>query len=197
MKRLIVSILLIGTAVLLAAPVFAAEVNLNVYPFSWRKMSDGDLWDEVEDQYALGGMVDMGAPGSPLHFVVGLHTGVGAQDFSNPLVNDVLATTSELSFGMTGVWHLKNGTCPFVSGGLSFVHAELEFDVPGGTVKDDDEALGFFVEGGVYWRLSSHFNLGLHGRVLGGTSIEIFGADGDVDYWQVGPMIGWSWPAKK
>lgn len=195
MKRWFASALVLSALLVVTAPAFAAEVNLNVYPYAFRQMSDSDLWDEVEDQYAIGGMVDMGAKGSPLHFVVGLHTGVGAEDFSNPLVNDALATTSELSFGMTGVWH-HNRTCPFVSFGASFVHAELELDRPSGTVKDDDAALGFFLEGGVYWRLSPHFNLGLHARYLGGTSIEIFGVDGDVDYWQAGPMIGWSWPAR-
>jgi hypothetical protein len=196
MKRLLATALVLCTAGLLSAPVFATDINLNVYPFSARKMSNSDLWDDVDNQYALGGMVDFGRKDSHLHFVTGLHTGVGAKDFSNPLVNDVLATTSELSFGMSGVWRHDKGASAFVSGGLSFVHPELQFDVSGGTLKDDDQALGFFVEGGVYWRLSSHFNLGLYGRMLGGTSITLFGEDGDVDYWQVGPMIGWSWPAK-
>jgi hypothetical protein len=196
MKRWFVSILILWAAAVAAAPLFAAEVNLNVYPFSWRKMGDSTLWDEVDDQYSLGGMVDFGAKGSALHAVVGLHTGVGAQDFSNPLINDLLATESELSFGLAGVWHLKNGTCPYVSGGLSFVNAELKVDLPGGEVSDNDESLGFFVEGGVYWRLGKHFNLGMYGRVLGGTSLTLFGTDGDADYWEFGPMIGWSWPPK-
>ncbi len=196
MKRLCAAALLLCAAGLLSAPISAADVNLNFYPFSARQMSDSNLWDDVDTQYALGGMLDFGEKDSHLHFVVGLHSGVGAKDFSNTLANDVLATTSELSFGMTGVWRKDKGASPFVSGGLSFVHPELEFDVPGGTLKDDDQAIGFFIEGGVYWRLSSHFNLGLYGRMLGGTSIELFGEDGDVDYWQVGPMIGWSWPGK-
>lgn len=196
MKRLIVSALFVCATAVATVPAHAADVNLNVYPFSWRQMSDSYWSDiDIDKQYALGGMVDFGEKGSHLHFVAGLHTGVGAKDFSNPLLNDVLATTSELSFGMTGVWHNKSA-CPFISGGLSFVRAELEFDVPGGTVKDNDDALGFFVEGGVYWRLGAHFNLGLHGRLLAGTSITLFGNDTDVDYWQVGPMIGWSWPKK-
>ena len=197
MQRWFVSALILCAAACASAPVFATDINLNFYPFSARQMSNSDLWDDVDTQYAIGGMVDFGATGSHLHFVAGLHTGVGAKDFSNPLVNDVLATTSELSFGMTGIWRHDKGASPFVSGGLSFVHPELEFDVPGGTLKDDDQAIGFFIEGGVYWRLSSHFDLGLYGRMLGGTSIELFGEDGDVDYWQFGPMIGWSWPGKK
>lgn len=195
MKRVIASGLALCAAGFLAAPVFATDVNLSI-PIAWRQMNDVDVWDELEDQYSLGVIVDFGSPGSNLHFVAGLHTGVGAQDFSNPLANDALATTSELSFGMGGVWHLPSGTCPFVSGGLSFVHPELEVDVPGGTIKDDDQDLGFFLEGGVYWRLTSHFNLGVYGRFLGGTDIELFGEAGDVDYWEVGPMIGWSWPGK-
>jgi hypothetical protein len=196
MKRLFASALVLCAAALASAPLFAADVNLNVYPFSARKMSNSDFWGDLEDQYSLGGMVDFGAKGSHLHFVAGLMTGVGAQDFSNPLLNDAVATESELSFGLSGVWHLDNGTCPFISGGFSFVNADLTVDAPGGNVSENDESLGFFVEGGVYWRLGNHFNLGLHGRLLGGTSTELFGVKGDSDYWQLGPMIGWSWPPK-
>jgi hypothetical protein len=32
---------------------------------------------------------------------------------------------------------------------------------------------------------------------MGGSDITLFGVQGDADYWQFGPMIGWSWPPQK
>lgn len=196
MKRLFAIALLSGAAAGIAAPAHAADVNLNVYS-SWRQMNDTDLWEDLEDQYSLGGMVDFAKAGSPLHFVVGTIVGVGAKDFTNPLINDAISVENELSFGINKTWGKTGSTRPFLSGGVSFVRTEITLDAPGGDIKDDDDSLGFFVEGGVYWRLGPHFNLGLHGRILGGTSVEMFGEEGDADYWEAGPMIGWSWPAKR
>ena len=116
--------------------------------------------------------------------------------YSNPLINDTTGTVSELSFGVTKVWETKGRVRPFIGGGVSFVKAEMQVDVPTGTATSSDDSIGFWVEGGVYWRLGRHFDLGFFGRALMGTSITLFGENGDADYWQVGPMLGWSWPPK-
>ena len=192
-------LVLAAAAATATAPATAADVNLNVYPIAGRSMHDSDFWDPVDDQYALGGTVDFGRATSPLHFALGLHGSVGDEDILNPLVNKETANINELSFGIAKVWTTQGSVRPFVSGGLSFVHAELEFDnnFGSGTVNDDDDSIGVWIEGGVYWRLTAHFNLGLFGRGLMGTSINLFGEDTDADYFEAGPMIGWSWPPKK
>jgi len=197
MRRRFALVLALALAAATAAPALAADVNLNWYPFAARSL-DQDFWDPIEDQYGGGVTVDMGAPGSPLHFAVGLHGSVGTEDFNNPLlINDATGVISELSFGIAKVWETKGSTRPFLSGGLSFVRAEVEADTVLGDVDDNDDSIGVWVEGGVYWRLSPHFNLGLFGRLLAGSNITLFDEDGDADYWEVGPMLGWSWPAKK
>lgn len=174
-----------------AAPVIAKDVNLNVYPLGLRSLED-DVWDDldIQDQVAGGGTVDFGEQGWPVHFAIGVHGSIGDEDTFGP---DVTGTIGELSFGVAKVWTPEGNVRPFISGGFSFVSANLEI----GNAEDDDDSAGLWIEGGVYWRLTSHFNLGLYGRVLEGTDITLFGGDTDVDYFEVGPMIGWSWPGKK
>jgi hypothetical protein len=178
-----------------AAHAAATDVNLNFYPVSARSLNK-DFWDPVDTQYAFGGTVDFGHHGAPIHFAFGLHSSIGTQSFSNPLINDTVGTVSELSFGIAKVWETKGRVRPFIGGGASFVQASLALDVPTGTATNRDDSIGWWIEAGVYWRIGRHFDLGFSGRTLMGTSITLFGVDGDANYWQVGPMLGWSWPPR-
>jgi len=202
MKRFLGLVLVALAAVAATAPAHAEDVNLNFYPFAPRYL-DKDTWDPVENQYAFGGTVDFGKAGWPLHFAIGLHGSVGDEANFNPLVSGVTGTVNELSFGIAKIWTTKGTVRPFLSGGVSFVHAAADADLFTGTIDSDDDSIGMWVEGGVYWRLSPHFNLGMFGRMLTGTSITLFEnvpgfeADGDTDYFEWGPMLGWSWPPKK
>jgi hypothetical protein len=179
-----------------AAPALANDVNLNFYPVAARYL-DEEFWDPVEEQYALGGTVDFGEEGWPLHFAIGLHGSVGDENFGNAVIDDVTGGVNEISFGVTKVWTPEGRTRPFLGGGVSFVHAEADASSLFGDLDDDDDSIGLWVEGGVYWRLGEHFNLGAFGRLLAGSDITLFGVEGDADYWEFGPMIGWSWPARK
>ena len=181
---------------LFAAPARAGEVNLNFYPASARSL-DEDLWSPVEDQWAFGGTVDFGEKGFPLHMALGLHMGVGADDFDTPVADDVVSVVTELSVGIAGAWQSQGRMRGYVAGGFSFVGAAFEVDTIAGDVDDDDDSLGGWIEAGMAWRLGSHFSLGFGGRALVGTDIELFGVEGDADYFQFGPLLGWSWPARK
>ena len=178
-----------------AAPIQAAEVNLNFYPLSGRSL-DGDFWAPVEDQAAFGGTVDFGAQGSPLHFAVGLHVSVGEEEFGS-FDDNVTGVVSETSFGASKVWGKKGRTRVFLSGGVSVVWAGMDVDdFFFGSVDDDDDSIGYWAETGIYWRLGTNFGLGFYGRILEGTDITLFGVEGDANYWQAGPALVWSWPAR-
>jgi hypothetical protein len=180
----------------LAAPALAGDVNLNFYPASARWL-DKDTWEPVDTHYAFGGTVDFGESGWPIHIALGLHGSSGVKEYDSGSVDDLTMGVGELSFGIAKVWETKGRARPFVSGGLSFVSASLEVDsVSGGTLDEDDDSIGGWIEGGIYWRLMPHFNLGLHGRILAGSDITLLGVEGDADYFQFGPMIGWSWPPR-
>lgn len=180
---------------MLATPASAGDVNLNFYPASARSL-DKDLWDPVEDQWAFGGTVDFGEKGFPLHFALGLHVGVGAEDFDTPTADDVASAVTELSVGIAGAWQSKGRTRGYIAGGFSFVRAGYVVDTVLGDIDDDDDSLGGWIEAGIAWRMGRHFSLGFGARTLLGTDIELFGLEGDADYVQFGPLLGWSWPAR-
>jgi hypothetical protein len=182
--------LLAGAAMLLAAPpARAADVNLNVTPGAYRVL-DQTFWDPVDHQYGFGAMVDFGPHHAHSHFAAGISQSVGVSgsgDFAGSVV--------ELSFGFAGTWQTKGRMRAYVEGGPSFVFARYEVDLPiAPHVDDSDDTLGGWIEAGVAWRMGNHFSLGLTGRALGFTNVRLFGIDGDADYWQVGPLLGWSWP---
>jgi hypothetical protein len=181
----------------LATPARAGDVNLNFYPVSGRTL-DKDLWSPVEDQWAFGGTLDFGEKGLPLHMALGIHTGYGAEDFSNSLANDAVSTIAELSVGIAGAWQSKARLRGYVAGGFSFVGALLDVNTfVGSDVNDDDDSLGGWIEAGMAWRLGPHFSLGFGARSLFGTDITLFGVNGNADYFQFGPLLGWSWPARR
>ena len=192
MRRIVPLLFGVVACAALAGEARAADVNVNTY-MAYRQL-DKDFWDPVDGQVALGGTVDFGPNGSPAHFAFGLNTSVGYQDYSGGPLNDLEASVTEWSFGVAKVWETKSRMRPFLSGGASFVKAQITLDTVLGDVDDDDDSLGLWVEGGIYWRVGPHFNAGFHVRALGGTSITLFSVDGDADYVQIGPMLGWSWP---
>jgi hypothetical protein len=189
------ALVLLAAAGSLATPALAGDVNLNFTPLSGRSL-DQDLWSPVEDQWGFGGTVDFGEKGLPLHFAFGLHGGVGAEDNADPVGSDFVSTMTELSFGATWAMQSQGRMRGYVGGGVSFVGARLDVDTIGGDVHDSDDSIGGWIEAGMAWRLGSHFSLGFAGRGLLGTDITLFGVNGDADYFEFGPLLGWSWPAR-
>jgi hypothetical protein len=85
-----------------------------------------------------------------------------------------------------------------MGGGATFVEAKGEASFPGfGSAEDSDNSPGLYVEGGVYWRLASRLNIGVHARLVAGTDVDLFSVNGDADYGQFGFLIGWGWPPSK
>jgi len=101
-------------------------------------------------------------------------------------------------FGVNKTWDLGK-THPFVGGGIASVVATLDLEsVPFSLGQDDDDqSLGAYFHVGVFSRLGSRFNIGVDGRFLGGTDLTLFDEDTDVDYVQLGLVLGFGWPATK
>jgi hypothetical protein len=86
----------------------------------------------------------------------------------------------------------------YVGAAPSFVGARYEIETPiPPHIDDAGESLGGWIEAGVAWRLGDHFSLGPSGRALTFTSVNLFGVNGNANYWQIGPLLGWSWPSWK
>lgn len=193
-------IALLGFLVLVAAPLpVHAEGNAN-FVLGIRQFDEND-WEPVEDQEVFGVDVDFGEPGWPINLDIGFHVSSDEDDLTDGFFLgdvDLKVTVSEISFGVVKTWKTGTGQVrPFIGGGGSVIKAEAEFDTPGlGSFDEDDTTFALYGRGGVYWRIGSRFNIGLDGRILGGSDFEIEGIDFDASYFQVGLLLGWGWPAE-
>ncbi len=169
------------------APPSRGNINLIL---AGRQLDDN--WQPLDDQNAIGIRVDHEFRGFPLHLVWGLHASSDdGADMAEPfhLEGAVDATVAEFSFGLMKLWDRAARFRHYVSTGVSLVHTDLKAD----SLDESDESLGVFVEVGMFWQLGRGLNLGIDTRHLLLTGLEIGGADVDVNYFQVGLLVGWGW----
>jgi hypothetical protein len=155
-----------------------------------RTLGDDDFWEPVEEHLVLGVTVDFGKEGWPIQLAVGAYGSSDEEDFGGA---EITGSVGELSFGVLKVWKHSGGLKPYVGGGVSAVNAEGEADIGPFSIDDDDTSPGLYGQGGIAWRLGERFNLGFDARILLGTDVELFGVEGDADYFQVGVLLGWGW----
>jgi opacity protein-like surface antigen len=149
---------------------------------------DEDDWEPVDQQTAIGLMFAMQGEDAIIGFETGLMLSFDEDEIG---AADVDATLGEIYVGAhrtfgTSAWFAR----PYVGAGVSLIRAALEIDAPGNDVDDDDSSVGFYAHGGVAFRLGDSLSLGVDGRFLGGTDLELFGGDTDVDYLQLGVFLG-------
>lgn len=187
MKRAVLPLL---TALVILGSVASparAEGNAN-FVLGERWMSSSSDWEPWDDQSLFGVTVDFGSPKWPVH----LETGVqGSAKTESTYLGDVTGSVGEVFFGVNKTWNLSGGQVhPYVGGGIASVTAKLE----SGEVNLDDTSGGFYVHGGIFWRLGHRFNIGFDIRALGGTNMSIEGVDLTSNSTQAGLVLGWGWP---
>lgn len=186
------------TLALAMTPAAAGVGNVN-FVGGTRSFGDDDLFEEIDSQSFGGVTVDFGPDSWPVTLAIGLYGSFGEEENIFGEI-DLQTAVSELSFGVHKVWKV-NATRPFVGGGLTSVSTWAEFEGPGDDVDDTDTSVGLYVQGGVFWKIGSRFNIGIDGRLVTGTDVEMdfdgrLSAEGDADYFQVGLLLGWGWPAE-
>ncbi len=191
-------LLVISLAVVLAVTPALASGNAN-FVIGQRSIDTGqDDLDDVEDQPAFGVNVDFNTGDLPFSWVIGLHASTkdDTVNLGGGASGDVTASLTELSFGLGWMWG-KEKMHPYVGGGLTYVQASVELDIsgPGSSFSfdEDDQSPALYVDGGIYWRLGSAFNLGVGARIVEGTDFEVNGDSFDADYMQGHVVLGWGW----
>jgi len=175
-----------------AAPPLASAATGNANFFLGLKaMNDGD-WEPLEDQGEFGAEITFGRSQWPVLFAIDV---LSSADDDTVSGIDFDASTSELDLGVRKIWEL-NRVRPYVGGGVAFVSAELEGDSGGVTITDDDESIGAWVGGGVFWRIGTRFNIGAAVR-YSKAEVTIFDTDVEAGGWHFGMLAGWGWPAYK
>jgi opacity protein-like surface antigen len=111
---------------------------------------------------------------------------------------DFHASTFELDLGARKTWEFANSNIrPYIGGGLAGIsgHVSVDVDTPFGSASDSqsDTGLGYWVGGGIYWKLGQKLNLGFNAR-YSSADVEFDRFDtGKVDAGgtHVGLLLGW------
>jgi hypothetical protein len=65
--------------------------------------------------------------------------------------------TIELDIGVRKIWDNFPYLRPYIGGGMAFIEAEEE---RAASASMDENSLGIWIRGGVYWTFDEHFNIG-------------------------------------
>ena len=206
-------ILVTAVAVLVTSPTAVyAETNLNFVLGG--KFLDSDDWPVGDSQGALSFLSTFGPRSWPVQVAIDVVASGSAEDsfvISRPGIeirgDEVLQNTTELDVGVRKIWRLGRQR-PFVGGGLAviwggqdravFQPPYLDHDdqwiLPAGVVivREEDQAPGVWVDGGIFWRLGKKFNIGLEAR-LSRAKLKLSGRDVQAGGVSLGLILGWGW----
>ena len=197
MKKLV---FLIITCFLFSIPNLAIceDWTGNINAFLGMKYLDEDDWEPIEEQEEFGVAVDFKKQDWPVSIAIGYLSSSGDETmlmydpFLGTVPFDFEGETSELSFGIKKIWDHFPKARPFIGGGIALISAEAKGTALGISVSDDDDAIGVWIGGGVYWTLAQHFNIGFDLR-WSKAEVTLFGIDAEAGGSHVGLLVGYHW----
>ena len=153
----------------------------------------GSQWSPVDTQ-AVGGIEFRFRPRKwPLRFVTAVHvSGKKNGDFQGL---ELELTLTDVGAGVEIPFRTSPRTELWIGGGATWVEATARFASFSQSTEDSAAA---FVNAGFTASLTDHFHVGIEGRWLTGTSMNLQAPFGefvptDVNHSQVGALFGWKW----
>ncbi|MDA8142075.1 MAG: outer membrane beta-barrel protein [Desulfobacteraceae bacterium] len=173
------------------ASVWAADFTGNVNVFVGKKYLDDDDWGDLDHQTELGLKVDFAQRRWPINIAIDL---LGSSDSETIDGVNYEGKTTEFCVGVRKIFQVdKTGLFnPYIGGGLAFVRAELEQSYRSYYQSDDDTNLGIWLNGGIYFTLSQHFNIGLDLR-YSKAEVTLFDTHGEAGGTHIGLILGYHW----
>ncbi len=151
------------------APAFAVQEKKdargwtgNINAFGGMKFMDEDAWSPVHEQYAVGVSTDIRKVSWPVNIMVNyLYSqtpAVKRYDSQSGDSSSYTSNTQELFFGIRELLDQRFlSVRPFFGGGIGIIAVEFQKE---GYTALKQTGPGIWGEGGVYWELEQHFNLG-------------------------------------
>ncbi len=168
-------------------PVPSSSTDNRVRLYVGQRMFDEDLWEPVEDQFALGLEFSAEKPTDLVGWEGGLSYSFDEEEVAG---FDVDASTFEVYGGVhKAFFDPARVLRPYLGAGLAWIFADAEIS---GVGSEDDDSIGFYAHGGLEARLGQSFYVGADVRFLLGTDIDLGGVSGDGDYTQLALSLGWS-----
>jgi hypothetical protein len=176
--------------VVAASSVLAAGVEGNINLIFGQKYLDEDDWAPVEDQAALGVMFDITPAGSPIAFAIDFLATEDSADvyLGNGRSFEATGETREIDLGIR--WYTPPSMFRgYIGGGLALISAEITVSEFGYDASEDDDAVGFFINGGFVVTLARHLNLGLNAR-YSQAEVDIAGYDIEAGGFLLAGLVG-------
>lgn len=179
------------------APVFsqAKEWTGNANVFLGSKALDEDDWKPADEHGEFGVLIDFRKQEWPVNIAIDILHSEGDGSAYEPLSGlfiDMDAETTEINPGVRKIWEPGATVRPYVGGGLAFISADASLSALGITVSDNDDAVGFWINGGVYWTLGTSFNIGIDLR-YSHAKVTLFDVDAEAGGGHAGLLIGYHW----
>ena len=185
MKKNILAVILM--LFFINAPANAWTGNVNA--FLGQKTLDEDDWSPIDKQPEFGVLLDFKQQDWPVSIAIDL---LGSADDTTVAGVLIEGSTSEFDVGIRKIWEVSGSPIrPYIGGGLAFVNAEVKGTYIF-TVTEDDSGTGIWLNGGVYWTLSQHFNLGLDLR-YSQADVTLYGIDVQAGGTHAGIILGYHW----
>ncbi|MFZ5562728.1 MAG: outer membrane beta-barrel protein [Thermodesulfobacteriota bacterium] len=167
--------------------------NLNL--IGGGKFLDSGDWEPLETQTEGGVEFDIKKQEWPVSFSMAfLYSSADDTISVWWLPVEVEGKTTELRFGVRKIWEESSMIRPFLGGGLAIISAEIEGRSPWTWTKvsESDTGPGAYLEGGLYWTLADHLNLGF--EVGYSYATVTFGdEDGNAGGLHAGLLAGYHW----
>jgi opacity protein-like surface antigen len=171
---------------------------MNVHASDWSgnanfilgtKSLENSDWGTLDEQLAVGVLVDFKQKNWPISMAIDL---LGSLDEEDIPGGKREGSTSEFDIGVRKIWEVSGSSIrPFIGGGIAFIDAEQKL-TNGISVSVDDSATGVWLNGGVYWTLGQHFNLGLQAR-YSKAEVTLAGIDVEAGGTIAAIMLGYHW----
>jgi len=180
--------LIIAVLSLTMAPVFAVTGDINA--FLGQKSLNSNDWAPVDDQIEIGVLSDIRGDSWPISFAADLLVSTDKADMPGP---DITGSTLELDIGVRKVFDIPGMVMhPYVGGGPALISASREYDYGSYKMTDDDSGAGYWVSGGIYWTIATHYNLGLDVR-HSKADVDLFGTTRNAGGNHAGIIFGYQW----
>jgi hypothetical protein len=183
-------------AALLMLSVFNAHAygwtgNLNV--FAGQKALDEENFEPLDEQTQFGVLLDFKKENWPVSLAIDYLSSsddIAENDPFTGLGMSIEVSTSEFDVGLRKIFDgSESRVKPYIGGGIAFINFETTASISGflsETVEDD--ATGYWLNGGVYWTLGEGFNIGVDLRYSTADVEEL-----DIGGTHVGLLLGIHW----
>jgi len=170
---------MIAALVLLLPTSVLAGVEINL--FYGQKELDKNDWEPVETQQAIGFELTFEDEG-PVAVAIDFFR---TEDDARINGYKFEGKTEEIDVGVRYLFRKQEKVQPYVGGGLAHIDAEISAR----GASPSDSAVGFWLAGGVMYRIGKYFNLGVDLR-YSRAEVEIVGVEGEAGGVYLGALVG-------